>query len=250
MKTAVTPKEKWAEAIWNKKNEVRIAKGEEPKTDELDRSYFIHENSRRDTKIADLERWYNSLKKELAAIDLKKKVDAYWAGEGASRKAQLESDRESLKELVKSERKLYKERIDDILYGILGEGWKMAAHSNESYIEIGMVDTEKPDYFVFGNTIDIHHDPKHWVGIEDHKPVYEEEFTFNVGSTGSFPVLKEDADRRAEFYTALGKLISERMALEGIKSEMGRFRAVIENIYEKRVAIDKELENPLETEKA
>lgn len=250
MFTARTPKEKWAIAIWNLKNEIRKEKGVEPITDEAEVAYFVRTNSGRNKQLHELEYEYKCRKGELVEIRKQKAAEAYWkTDEGAKRQEELKRARKAIQDEYKVVKSDCEKRANELAVTVIGEGWG-ALQLNESYMKLAMLDPDKPGETIFGQTIDVYYEEKHWDGFdrETGKSLYKERFEFNIGSCGSFDVITDDVTSRAAFYIGVGRLLANKEALESLRDILKTLSNHVSEKWDKVDAINKQLKNPLGTE--
>ncbi len=223
-------------------NELNTLKGRTDKIVDIDLllSKWKFNQEAKESTVSGLTYSNDILRKAIESEKLEQErkaaTEAYYATEeGQARKADLENRQEEAGNLLKK----FMEDNEDYFRGwirkYLGEHWTLR-YLGESRIEFAIVDPHEDNKVVFGQSIEIYYEKHTWKGGE--------RFEVQVGTTGGFEILETQQGDRALFYIDLGRFLSDKTELEGIKKRLYGYRDCLDKMYQDILDIRKELENP------
>jgi len=239
----MTRKETLLEKKYELQNQIHALRGEELEDVEAYKSNgYFHREAQQATQNGlerDIEHLEKALETAKAEAERQRATEAFYATDaGQMYRAAIEKKLEEQKEQFKQGQYKMLESMNEWIKGTLGDHWGVKSLS-ENCITFAVINPEKPDDFIFAQSIDVYYEKSSW--LDDGRPRFET----NIGTTGSFNLLDQEVGNRARYYMDLGRFLSETAKLEGLKYQLFRYadkcrarRIEIKNTSER-------LENPL-----
>ncbi len=223
-------------------NELNTLKGRTDKIVDIDLllSKWKFNQEAKESTIAGLTYSNDILRKAIESEkqeqERKAAAEAFYATpEGLSYRVTLETEKAGLEKSLTDCMENHKDFFKSWIKGYLGEHWTLR-YLWDSHIEFAIVDPKDENQLVFGQTIEIYFDKNYW----DKK----ERFETNVGTTGSFNLLESEQGDRARFYIDFGKFLAGKKELAELKELLFGYRESLDNMRQRILNIEKELENP------
>ena len=238
-----TQKEKLLAEKYRLQNELLILRGQEPKDLDAifaDRYYFRREAE--DARVYglndDIQRLHKAIQQQKVENERNAKTAAYYeTEEGKARKAQLQERKEAIGQQFESTKAVALEMMKTWIKDFLGAHWTVRYMSKNS-ITFQVWDADKADY-VFGSSIEVSAERNSW--LHDGR----DRFETNIGAMGSFELLDCDTNTRARYYMDLGKFLTDKERLTGLKNMMFLFEDRLDALCDEARTISQEIENPL-----
>ena len=223
-----TAREIRLEAIIALQNELNQLKGEAP-VDELEiRRYDGY-------KLYELGDVKESLQKQIEQEKQAQKVAAYFAGEGAALKEEIERKKEEIRQNVIGLRNAIDMKAEELFQFTAWTVESTSISYNMAVISISLHDED--DKQVWGTSLDIKYQ------IESYKEE-RESFTTNIGTCGSNDLLDDSRGSRTDFYIQVGELLKDKETLESMKEMMSVITNDFMKLLDERRKLEKVESNP------
>lgn len=223
-------KEIYTEQIVELQNKFNSLKGEAPVGEDFIAGFGTW-------KMYELKEKVESLKKQLEDFDLKKEIEAYFAGEGKGLYAKMQkcmsADEKSMERMLKKLDKLAKSVIK-------GTHWEIdTTDMGYDYARITLCNKDEEGQKVFGSQVELRYKAEY-----NEEGAVNGELHCNTGSMGDFEVLTEDANSRAQYYIALGQLLANKELMQKVADESKAMLEVYRKARRSYWKCSSVLENP------
>jgi hypothetical protein len=199
-----TAREIRLEAIVELQNELNQLRNENPVDEQ-----WVHKYN--NYKLYELGEVKERLTKTIEAEKFQKKVDEFFAGEGASIKAEIESRKQLIRETYKAIQEEIESIAEKAFEGTVWTVQRSGVNAFTAYIELGMVGEN--GLYIHHNDFELKYERK-WLGNN------EAEFTTNIGTCGSQDVLDDSFGSRTFYYIQVGMLLQDKAKLEKLRDDM------------------------------
>ena len=163
--------------------------------------------------------------------------DYYLTPEGASAKAETEAAMKRSEALFEETKEQVISDIKAELQKHLGSDWSIT-RLTDSYMEIGVLNPEKENDLIFGQTAEIYYERCNYKGCE--------RFEINFGSCGSHELLpQQTAGSFASFFIGIGKLHADTSFLAWLKDIAFGYADRCKELRDEYNSLNARLENPL-----
>ena len=200
----------------------------------------------KNSRVSDLEMRITRLNEQHQRVvekkERKERTAAYFATpEGAARKDAIENEIDAIRQEWEKNEQTLVAQFEANIQQTLGEQWGVCRYV-KGCLCIGVIDAEKstPERreFFFGQTFDITYDERPW-GIG------QEKFETNIGSCGSCSMTGgQTVGERAFFYIGIGRLFTDQVLLEYLRTTMRDAARSFENASKKVCDLQRELQDP------
>lgn len=187
------------------------------------------------TRIEQLGELLTIAKKDKAIKDATE--DYYLTPEGATFKTETEAAMKQTEAIFKETKVQVTNDIKAELQKHLGSNWSISRLTN-SYMEIGVLDPEKENQLIFGQTAEIYFERRNYKGCE--------RFEINFGSCGSHKLLpQQTAGSFASFFIGIGRLHADTSFLAWLKDIAFGYADRCKELQDEYNSLEARLENPL-----
>lgn len=163
--------------------------------------------------------------------------DYYLTPEGVAFKAETEAAMKQTETIFEETREQVTSDIKAELQKHLGNDWSISRLTS-SYMEIGVLDPEKENNLIFGQTAEIYFERRNYKGYE--------RFDINFGSCGSHELLpQQTAGSFASFFIGIGKLHADTSFLAWLKDIAFGYADRCKELQDEYNSLEARLENPL-----
>lgn len=163
--------------------------------------------------------------------------DYYLTPEGATFKTETEAAMKQTEAIFEETREQVTSDIKAELLKHLGNDWSISRLTN-SYMEIGVLDPEKENQLIFGQTAEIYFERRNYKGCE--------RFEINFGSCGSHELLpQQTAGSFASFFIGIGRLHADTSFLAWLKDIAFGYADRCKELQDEYNSLEARLENPL-----
>ena len=186
-------------------------------------------------RIEQLGELLTKAKKDKAIKDAAE--DYYLTPEGVEFKAETEAAMKRTEALFEETKEQVTNDIKAELRKHLGSDWSISRLTS-SYMEIGVLDPEKENQLIFGQTEEIYFERRNYKGCE--------RFEINFGSCGSHELLpQQTAGSYASFYIGIGRLHADTSFLAWLKDIAFGYADCCKELRDEYNSLNERLENPL-----
>ena len=163
--------------------------------------------------------------------------DYYLTPEGVEFKAETEAAMKRTEALFEETKEQVTSDINAELQKHLGSDWSISRLTS-TYMEIGVLDPEKENDLIFGQTAEIYYERRNYKGCE--------RFEINFGSCGSHELLpQQTAGSFASFFIGIGKLHADTSFLAWLKDIAFGYADRCKELRDEYNSLNERLENPL-----
>lgn len=187
------------------------------------------------TRIEQLGELLTIAKKDKAIKDATE--DYYLTPEGATFKTETEAAMKQTEAIFEETREQVTSDIKAELLKHLGNDWSISRLTS-SYMEIGVLDPEKENQLIFGQTAEVYFERRNYKGCE--------RFEINFGSCGSHELLpQQTAGSFASFFIGIGRLHADTSFLAWLKDIAFGYADRCKELQDEYNSLEARLENPL-----
>lgn len=187
------------------------------------------------TRIEQLGELLTIAKKDKAIKDAAE--DYYLTPEGATFKTETEAAMKQTEAIFEETREQVTSDIKAELQKHLGNDWSISRLTS-SYMEIGVLDPEKENQLIFGQTAEIYFERRNYKGCE--------RFEINFGSCGSHELLpQQTVGSFASFFIGIGRLHADTSFLAWLKDIAFGYADRCKELRDEYNSLEARLENPL-----
>lgn len=238
----MTQKETLLIKSYELKNELLALRGKETMNiEDLTTGWWFKrevENARVYALKDKIERLTKDIEEQKAKNEKQARNEAFYQTEaGKAQRAYLEGLRQREEESFTNLQNEYLDNLKAWVKDFLGEHWTVR-RASVGDVEFQVWDADKAD-FVFGSEIDVRYERDCW--LKDGA----ERFDTNIGAMGSFDILDDAPYGRCRYYMDLGKFLSDKGRLEGLKRTMRTYEDKVSEVRSHIGFINFQLENPV-----